>query len=283
MEDQKELVVDGYRFDRLSDAGEAALEIEKATYFEQRISGRSPENMLAIYDKVLDERIFVTPVGWEYLKFLQARLKEEGIDADRIRPIPLYHTFHFQKVDEQENKGVARERIHPSTKKKMTTADKMRISVIMNVILVLLVAVLFIITLNGENANALNYRKAIQNQYASWEQELTEREKAVKEKEQELQELQAAPVALPDLTGCEVTHKMFGVGKVLPSTDQFLVIDFNGQQKKFSTTTSITSGYLTASDPAVMEQMQDYQAYTKEKDQLEKELKTMKSNLLNMG
>ena len=161
MEDQKELVVDGYRFDRLSDAGEAALEIEKATYFEQRISGRSPENMLAIYDKVLDERIFVTPVGWEYLKFLQARLKE--------------------------NKGVARERIHPSTKKKMTTADKMRISVIMNVILVLLVAVLFIITLNGENANALNYRKAIQNQYASWEQELTEREKAVKEKEQELQ------------------------------------------------------------------------------------------------
>ena len=123
-----------------------------------------------------------------------------------------------------------------------------------------------------------------------------ERAKAVQEKatraelcarigeaEQELQELLANPAQLPDLTGCEVTHKMFGVGKVLPSTDQFLVIDFNGQQKKFSTTTSMTSGYLTASDPAVMEQMQDYQAYTKEKDQLEKELKTMKSNLLNMG
>lgn len=99
-----------------------------------------------------------------------------------------------------------------------------------------------------------------------------ERTKAVKQKAERA-----------DLTGCEVTHKMFGVGKVLPSTDQFLVIDFNGQQKKFSTTTSMTSGYLTASDPAVMEQMQDYQAYTKEKDQLEKELKTMKSNLLNMG
>ena len=59
--------------------------------------------------------------------------------------------------------------------------------------------------------------------------------------------------------------------------------DFLNFCEKFSTTTSITSGYLTASDPAVMEQMQDYQAYTKEKDQLEKELKTMKSNLLNMG
>ena len=57
----------------------------------------------------------------------------------------------------------------------------------------------------------------------------------IAEKEQKLQELLASPTALPDLTGCEVTHKMFGVGKVLPSTDQFLVIDFNGQQKKFST------------------------------------------------
>ena len=282
MEDQKELVVGGYRFDRLSDAGEAALEIEKATYFEQRISGRSPENMLAIYDKVLDERIFVTPVGWEYLKFLQARLKEEGIDADRIRPIPLYHTFRFQKVDEQENKGVARERIHPSTKKKMTTADKMRISVIMNVILVLLVAVLFIITLNGENANALNYRKAIQNQYAAWEQELTEREKAVKEKEQELQELQAAPMALPDLTGCRIVHKMFGAGTVLPGEGQFMVIDFNGTQKKFSYTASLSSGYLTAEDDSVMQQMQDYQNYGKTCDALQKELKILKGELVKL-
>ena len=45
MEDQKELVVGGYRFDRLSDASEAALEIEKATYFEQRISGEYAGNL----------------------------------------------------------------------------------------------------------------------------------------------------------------------------------------------------------------------------------------------
>lgn len=186
MEEHKELVVDGYRFDRRSDASEAALEIEKATYFEQRISGRSPENMLAIYDKVLDEKIFVTPVGWEYLKFLQDRLKKEGISEERIRPIPLYHTFHFEKVDEQENKGIAKERIHPSAKKKMTSSEKLKISFLINGILIALVILLFIITLNGENANALNYRKAIQNQYASWEQELSEREKAVQEKEQEL-------------------------------------------------------------------------------------------------
>ena len=53
----------------------------------------------------------------------------------------------------------------------------------------------------------------------------------IAEKEQKLQELLASPTALPDLTGCEVTHKMFGVGKVLPSTDQFLVIDLAASRK----------------------------------------------------
>ena len=32
----------------------------------------------------------------------------------------------------------------------------------------------------------INYKIALTNQYAAWEQELTQREKAVKEKEQEL-------------------------------------------------------------------------------------------------
>ncbi len=45
---------------------------------------------------------------------------------------------------------------------------------------------MLIITLNGTTPNAINYKNAITNQYASWEQELSEREAAVREKEREL-------------------------------------------------------------------------------------------------
>ena len=38
----------------------------------------------------------------------------------------------------------------------------------------------------SDNPNIINYRNAIVNEYASWEQELTEREKAVRRKEAEL-------------------------------------------------------------------------------------------------
>ena len=42
------------------------------------------------------------------------------------------------------------------------------------------------ITLNGTTPNALNYKKAILNEYSAWEEELTEREAAVRAKEREL-------------------------------------------------------------------------------------------------
>ena len=60
------------------------------------------------------------------------------------------------------------------------------ISVILNVLLVLAIIAMFTITLKSDNPNVLNYEKAITNKYAAWEQELTEREQRIREKEKEL-------------------------------------------------------------------------------------------------
>ena len=104
----------------------------------------------------------------------------------------------------------------------------------------------------------------------------------IAEKEQALQELQANPVQLPDLTGCRIVHKMFGAGTVLPGEGQFMVIDFNGTQKKFSYTASLSSGYLTTEDEVAMQRMRAYQTYGKTCDALQKELKTLKDELVKL-
>ena len=57
---------------------------------------------------------------------------------------------------------------------------------ILNILLILLVIAMFVITLTGNNPTILNYEQKLQNKYAGWEQELTERENAVREKEREL-------------------------------------------------------------------------------------------------
>ena len=71
----------------------------------------------------------------------------------------------------------------PEPKKEWT---KLTVSVFFNVFLALLVAGMFFVAMTGNNPNILNYQNAVLNKYAAWEQELTEREQAVREKEQEL-------------------------------------------------------------------------------------------------
>lgn len=184
MTDKENLLAEGYRFGSYKDAALAAEEKKKVEYFKERTAGRNARNLLAVYDRILDEKVFETPVGWEYLKNMQETLRAAGIPEDMIRPIPMYVTFSHETGEDREN-TVVRQRIKPSRKNK--TEDKLRISIMANIILVVLVLAMFIITLKSDNPNILNYKKAIINQYASWEQEISEREKAVKEKERELQ------------------------------------------------------------------------------------------------
>ena len=180
MSEQKDYCVGGYRFASLEDAKEAQVEKIKADYFTTKLQGKNKESMLAVYDKVLDEKIFETPIGWEYLKSLQRQLQRSGAQEEQIRPIPLYLTFTHKESEETEKP--VRVRVNPS---QQVSVEKRRLqtSVIVNILLIILVLAMFAITLNSKNPNILNYRKQILNEYASWEQELTERERAVKEKE----------------------------------------------------------------------------------------------------
>lgn len=101
------------------------------------------------------------------------------IDPERVPEIPLYQSFS----------GVIRERSNPAKNRIQTKdggKDGFKISVILNVLLILAVAAMFTITIRSDNPNILNYKRVITDKYAQWEQELTERENAVREREREL-------------------------------------------------------------------------------------------------
>jgi signal peptidase I len=61
-----------------------------------------------------------------------------------------------------------------------------RWSLFINLVLVVIVIVFFVITATSKNPNIINYENVLIDKYSSWDQELTERERAVKEKEAEL-------------------------------------------------------------------------------------------------
>ena len=66
------------------------------------------------------------------------------------------------------------------------SSGKLKISLCVNAILVVCVVAMFAMTLTSDSPTIVDYQSKLLNRYASWEQELTEREKAVSEKEQDL-------------------------------------------------------------------------------------------------
>lgn len=177
---KKQYTVNGYLFGDPADVELASQELSKINYIEKKMERHNGETILAVYQAALEKKMFRTPVGYSYLQQLQKRLVTMGIDKKRIPAIPLYQVFNSNyKTEERPRRITVKKQVPPDVK-------KLRYSVLGNIILVILVILLFAITLTGENANALNYRHAIQNEYSRWEDELTEREQIVREKEREL-------------------------------------------------------------------------------------------------
>ena len=177
---KKQYTIDGYVFGDMADVEIANQELCKINYIEKKIERHNGETILAVYQAALEKRMFRTPIGYNYLHQMQKRLVGMGIDKERIPPIPLFQVFN--------NKYKTEERKPRLTVKKQIPMDvkKLRYSIWVNVILFILVILLFAITVTGENANAINYRHAIQNEYSEWADDLMQREQIMREKEREL-------------------------------------------------------------------------------------------------
>lgn len=172
---------EGFIFYTKTDAEAAEREREKINYLESRLDYSNPQNVLAIYNRALDSRTFKTPVGTEYLRKLQKFLKD--MDVQGIRDIPLYQSYTYAVSAEKKYEPV-RQVVKP--RRKIGIREKYHISLLVNIVLIILVAAMFWITLTGSNPNILNYENALIDKYSSWEQELLERENAVREREKAL-------------------------------------------------------------------------------------------------
>ena len=179
-----DLTVEGYRFNSEADAAAAKDELKRIAYIESHINYDDPENVLTIYEKVIANRIFVTPIGYDFMKKIQKFLMDSpGIDKDRIRALPLSNMYTLEQ--QMKEAPMPKPKVIPK-KKRDQLKDKLFVSVVLNAVLIIALVVMFMIVKDSENPNILNYKTALEDRYASWEKELRSREQNVREKEQEL-------------------------------------------------------------------------------------------------
>ncbi len=176
----EERQVGHYLYATKEDAEAAAKEEKQAAYLSAHIDLSKQDTARKIYEKALKDRLFRTPPGISFL----GRLREGLVNAGEqdLPPVSLYVRFtgSFREPVESPRERIRRE------EKKERAINGRRISIFLNVILLLVVAALFYLTLSSPNPNILNYEEALKNKYASWESDLSEREQEVRRMEREL-------------------------------------------------------------------------------------------------
>lgn len=174
--------VNEFLFSNAEDAGLAMKEKKQVQYLEKHMDTSNPQNVLLLYEKANRERIFRTPVGLSYLQGLREQLLKAGMKEEEIPPICVYAEYNRSQQSRPEP---VKTRIIQT--KRETMKRRLQFSIILNVLLVAAVIAMFVIALGSDNPNILNYERTLQDRYASWEQELTDREAELREKERDTQ------------------------------------------------------------------------------------------------
>ena len=175
-------IVEGFQFTSEADAQKAATDASKIRLLHSRVKASKPTDIKAVYEKAIENKIFKTPIGWEYLTGLRNKLLESGFNKDDIIPIPL--DISFSKHSAFADLSV-KQRIIPEKKEKKADFPKI-FSIILNLVLIVVVVLMFVIAATSESDNIINYKSNVTNRYASWDQDLKEREKKVREAEKKL-------------------------------------------------------------------------------------------------
>ncbi|MCM1468333.1 MAG: hypothetical protein NC086_09305 [Alistipes sp.] len=172
--------VGGYEFDTLEEAKEARKELAAVQYFTNKARGSSAETSCKMYQKMVEQKMFHTPVGNAFVKELGDYL--------------VQHRF-LQPADEEEKKlleDAEREKRYKAAEEELKrTKSRLATSRIINVFLAAGVAAMIYIASTSSNVNILNYETALQDRYSVWEQQLKEKESRLKEREAAVKEKEA--------------------------------------------------------------------------------------------
>lgn len=189
-ENKKEkAAVAGFVFENRAEAEQGAKEAEGVKFIKSRTDMENPEMVFDIYNKMIQEKLFETAVGFAYLKELQEYLKANPFIKDEdIRPIPISHPTLEESFRRRTRHAADKPKETKNVTQPVNVNYKTRYRAMraLSIVLGICVIAMFAITATTDNTTILNYEQEIINKYEEWESELSERERNVREREAEL-------------------------------------------------------------------------------------------------
>lgn len=192
----------GFVFRTKKEAELAQREIEGTKYLRQKLDMENPNAVFSIYQNLIEQDLFETPVGYCFLKELRDYLLMiPAISNEEVLAIPI----RYPQTEEEEKKQKKEQKKEEQRKERQKEKEKVKnrkeqkkegknykgrcqFFMVTSLILLISVVSMMLLAATSDNVNILNYENKLIDKYSSWEQELEEREQAVKEQEQALEE-----------------------------------------------------------------------------------------------
>lgn len=199
---QETYEVGGFVFRTKKEAELAQREIEGTKYLRQKLDMENPNAVFSIYQNLIEQDLFETPVGYCFLKELRDYLLMiPAISNEEVLAIPI----RYPQTEEEEKKQKKEQKKEEQRKERQKEKEKAKnkkeqkkegknykgrcqFFMVTSLILLISVVSMMLLAATSDNVNILNYENKLIDKYSSWEQELEEREQAVKEQEQALEE-----------------------------------------------------------------------------------------------
>ena len=199
--------IGGYIFDDENKAKKAAKELKAVEYILGQIKDSDENAVLTVYKKLLNQRMFSTEIGMSFL----AQLRQNLLDSEVFTPEDIPPVYSLEEPPKDVTPEEKTEDTNSSSDEKVSKAKKekadkkvvakvtsdsseiKRLKAINKVLLIFCIALLlcvlgmFYVSTTINSPTILDYEEKLIDKYSSWEQDLTEREEAIREKEQEQQ------------------------------------------------------------------------------------------------
>lgn len=187
-EDAQVYVVGGIGFTDMESAKIAQNELKRIEVLDEKMDYNNIESVAVVYEKALQNQIFKTPVGISYMMRMQNHLVQNKYPGISDKPIlvNMNYSKNVTEKDSNEKDEIWKARLEDSRRLTNEAHERLRISILGNLILAALVVILFIISQTGNNPTVLNYKTNIINEYSQWQKQLEEREETIRQKEAEL-------------------------------------------------------------------------------------------------
>ncbi len=192
--------VGDFKFDNEETAKKAAKELKATQYILNQLKDADDVAVLSIYNRLLAQNIFETDLGRAFLKQLEDNLLASGllepkvtsdVEVRRARKEESFLTDDKKQLDKiEKNRSNTKRKNSKKANKKITLEEKYNRLCILNKILIVIcvglvisIAAMFFINSTINSPTILNYEEQILDKYSNWEQELTKREEALRQRE----------------------------------------------------------------------------------------------------